>query len=125
MVETAAPRPALAGRRGQDPAVMDARGPGSFFCDHPGRYALSLAGALGTAGYAAVQARKAESGRTRWWALAGLTATQAVGMAASRRRARAAGDGNRQSPRHVDQSNRRAWSPDGYAARADVPVGSG
>jgi hypothetical protein len=95
MAETTAPRPALAGRRGQDPAGMNARGPGAFFCDHPGLYALSLAGALGTAGYAAVEARNAESGRTRWWALAGLTATQAVGMAASRRRARAAGDGNR------------------------------
>jgi hypothetical protein len=75
---------------------MSARGPGTFFRDHLGLYALSLAGALGTAGYAAVEARKAEPGRAPpWWALAALTATQAVGMAASRRRARAAGDGNR------------------------------
>jgi hypothetical protein len=96
MAETTAARPALADRGGPDSAGMDARGPGAFFCDHPGLYALSLAGAFGTAGYAAVEARKAESGRARWWALAGLIAAQAVGMAASRRRARAAGDGNRQ-----------------------------
>jgi hypothetical protein len=95
MAETTAPRPALAGRDGPGSAVVDARGPGAFFCHHPGLYTLSLAGALGTAGYAAVEARKAESGRTRWWALAGLTAAQAASMAVSRRRARAAGDGNR------------------------------
>jgi hypothetical protein len=74
---------------------MNARGPGAFLRDHPGLYALSLAGALGATGCAAVEARKAEPGRARWWALAGLTATQAVGMATPRRRARAAGDGNR------------------------------
>lgn len=73
---------------------MSSRSPGAFFRDHPGLYALSLAGALGTASYATAEARKAEPGRARWWALAGLTATQAVGMAASRRRARTAGDGD-------------------------------
>jgi hypothetical protein len=85
MAETTAQRPAFASRGGAGSAGMDARGPGVCFCDHPGLYALSLAG---------VEARKAESGRARWWALAGLIAAQAVGMAASRRRARAAGDGN-------------------------------
>jgi hypothetical protein len=74
---------------------MSARGPGAFFRDHPGLYALSLAGVLGAASYAAVEARKAEPGRGPWCALAGMTATQAVGMAASRRRARAASDGKR------------------------------
>ena len=67
---------------------MSARAPGAFFRDHPGLYVLSLAGALGAASYATVKACKAEPGRARWWVLAGLTATQAVGMAASRRRAR-------------------------------------
>jgi hypothetical protein len=72
---------------------MTAQGPGAFFRDHPGLYALSLAGALGTASYAAVAARKAEPDRAPgWWALVGLTATQAVGLAAARRRARTAGD---------------------------------
>jgi hypothetical protein len=74
---------------------MGSRAPGAFFRDHPGLYALSLAGALGAAGYATVKARKAERGRARWWALAALTAAQAVGMAASRRRARTAGNGER------------------------------
>jgi hypothetical protein len=93
MAEAAVTEPALAGRRRPGSAVLDARRPGAFFCDHPGWYALCLAGALAAAGYAAVEACKAGSSRTRWWALAGLAATQAVGMAASRRRARTAGDG--------------------------------
>jgi hypothetical protein len=95
MAESTAPRPARAGLGRTDSAVMNVPGPGAFFGDHPGLYALSLAGALGTAGYAAMEVRKAECGRTRWWALAGLIAMQAVGMAASPRCARTAGDGNR------------------------------
>jgi hypothetical protein len=67
MAETTAQRPAFASRGGADSAGMDARGPGVCFCDHPGLYALSLAG---------VEARKAESGRARWWALAGLIAAR-------------------------------------------------
>jgi hypothetical protein len=88
---------------------MSARGPGAFFCEHPGLYALGLAGALGTAGYAAVNARKAEAGPAPgWWALAGLTATQAVGMAASRRRARTAGE---RQPAMTSISTRRIGAP--------------
>jgi len=66
----------------------DRGGPGIFFRDHRGLYALCLTGALGTAGYAAAQARKAGPGRALgWWALAGLTAAQAAGMVSARRRA--------------------------------------
>lgn len=122
MAQTAAPRPAetclRTGRRGPDPAVRSARGPGAFFRDHPGLYALSLAGALGTAGYAAMQARKAEPGRACWWALAGLTATQAVAMAASKRRyvvpATAPGHDS-MSPRRIEAPGR----PPGCAARCE------
>jgi len=65
-----------------------ARGPGAFFRVHRGLYALCLAGALGTAGYAAAEARKAEPGRAlAWWALAGLTTVQAAGMWWARRSA--------------------------------------
>lgn len=68
---------------------VSARGPGAFFRDHPGAFVASLAGALGTAAYAAVGARRADEGRAvRWWALAALTTAQAVGIASARRRAR-------------------------------------
>jgi hypothetical protein len=71
------------------------QGPGEFFRDHQGVYALCLAGALGAAGYAVVEARRAEPGRALgWWALAALTGSQAVGMAVSRRRARPADNGS-------------------------------
>jgi len=50
-------------------------------------YALSLAGALGTAAYAVIEARRATPARAlRWWALAAVTAGQAAGMVLARRR---------------------------------------
>jgi hypothetical protein len=77
-------------------------GPGEFFRDHRGLYGLSLASALGAAGYAVVESRKAEPGRAvGWWALAGLTGAQAVGMTVSRLRARPSDDGRARPPRDV------------------------
>ena len=65
-----------------------------FFRDHGVAYALSLAGALGTAGYAATKARRVGPEQTLWWwALAGLTLAQAIGIAAVRQRAQRAGAG--------------------------------
>jgi hypothetical protein len=78
------------------------RGPGAFFRNHRGLYGLSLASALGAAGYAVVEARRAEPGRAvAWWALAGLTGAQAVGMSVSRRRARPSDDDRACPPRDV------------------------
>jgi hypothetical protein len=71
------------------------RGPGEFFRDHRGVYALCMASALGAARYAVVEARKADPGRALgWWVLAGLTGTHAIGIAVSHRRARRAATGS-------------------------------
>lgn len=78
-----------------DGSHRTARGPGAFFRGHRSAYALALAGALATAGYAAARGLRARPERAlRWWALAGLTLAQAVGIAAARRRARLPGRGD-------------------------------
>jgi hypothetical protein len=79
-------------RRDMDvPALME--GPARFFRRHRGLYAMSVVGALGTATYAVVTARRSAPGAsTRWWALAALTGSQAIGMAISYRRAGHAND---------------------------------
>ncbi len=57
---------------GSNDARAAKRGPGRFFAEHPAVYQLSLAGAIGTAGYAAARASGARGGRRIPWAALGL-----------------------------------------------------
>jgi hypothetical protein len=69
-------------------AGMVGNGPGRYFADHRVAYGLSLAGAAGTAGYAAVRALRATgTKRVPWTALAVLEGAITVGVVGVRRAA--------------------------------------